>query len=144
MDAEGTSRGVKQDEGDNKHPYGDNPLNEWSYTLTSQYIFTVCTGTAAPLTLRTFTCSYLMTLTLNEGLHEFVQAHSPSLDNYRNERCFNKNCRQQAERSAINVTLRYVHAIIVVGEISIIHSECVSVALVIQHAMSVRHNVICG
>ena len=63
MDTEGTSRGVKQDEGDNKHPYDDNPLNEWSYTLTSQYIFMARTGTIAPLTLLTFACSYLMTWT---------------------------------------------------------------------------------
>jgi hypothetical protein len=42
-------------------PYGDNPLNEWSYTLTSQYIFMAFTGTAVPVTLLTFACSYLMT-----------------------------------------------------------------------------------
>jgi hypothetical protein len=27
-------------------------------------------------------------MSLCEGLHEFVQAHSPSLDNYRNEKFF--------------------------------------------------------
>jgi len=51
-----------------------------------------------------------------EGLHVFVQAHSPSLDNYRNEKCFNKNCRQQDKRSTINVTLSYVRATIIEGE----------------------------
>ena len=48
--------------------------------------------------------------------------------------------------SAYNVTLRCVRAAIVevVKAISVMYSECVLRALGIQHAMRVRHIVICG
>ena len=43
-----------------------------------------------------------------------------------------------------NVTLRHVHAAILQWESSITYSECMSVASPIQHAMSMRHIVVCG
>ena len=43
-----------------------------------------------------------------------------------------------------NVTFRRDRATIVVVEKSITYFECVSVALVTQHAMRIRHIFICG
>jgi hypothetical protein len=48
----------------------------------------------------------------------------------------------QTDNVRFNVTLRRVRATIVV--ISITYSECVSVALIIQHAIRMLHIVICG
>jgi len=46
----------------------------------------------------------------------------------------------------INITLRCIHVITVAvkKQLSIIYSECVSVALVIQHAKHMCYIVICG
>jgi hypothetical protein len=45
---------------------------------------------------------------------------------------------------AYNVTLRRPRITIVTVESNITHSKCVSVALIVEHAMRMRRIVICG